>query len=202
VIGLTGVYCAGKNHVARILEARGLPVLDVDKLGHQALEMEKDAVIARFGAGLIGKDGAVDRRALGEKVFGKAGELAALEGIVHPAVNRLTDEWIARRRGPRVINAALLHRSSSFSKLDFIILVEAPWISRILRARRRDRLSFAEIVKRFRSQKHFRSQYLSKNADIYKVYNRGFFGFFSQFYRGDLERRIDVILSLEGVERG
>jgi dephospho-CoA kinase len=147
----------------------------------------------------------VDRRALGAKVFGKAGELAALEEIVHPAANRLTGEWLERRReGPRVINAALLHRSSAFSKLDFIILVEAPWITRILRSRRRDRLSFGEILKRFRSQKHFiayylSAQYLSKNADIYKVHNRGFFGFFSQLYRRALERRIDAILSREGV---
>jgi dephospho-CoA kinase len=199
VIGLTGVYCAGKNYLARLLEDRGLPVLDVDKLGHQALDAAKDAVIARFGPEVIGKDGTVDRRALGEKVFGSPEELAALEGIVHPAANRLTDEWIARQRGPCVINAALLHRSSSFGRLDFIILVEAPWTARILRARRRDRLPFPEILKRFRSQRHFISQYLSRNADIYRVYNRGSSGFFSRFYRRGLEGRIDAILSREGV---
>jgi dephospho-CoA kinase len=199
VIGLTGSYCAGKNHVARLLEERGLPVLDVDKLGHEALEGEKAAVEARFGPGLIGEDGRVDRRALGAKVFGKAAELAALEAIVHPAANRLTDQWIARREGPCVINAALLHRSSSFSKLDFIILVEAPWITRLLRALRRDRLPLREILKRFRSQRHFTAQYFSKDADIYRVHNRGFFGFLSRLYRGALECRIDAILSREGV---
>ncbi|MDR3162049.1 MAG: dephospho-CoA kinase [Spirochaetaceae bacterium] len=199
VIGLTGVYCAGKNHVARLLEERGLPVLDVDKLGHEALELEKDAVIARFGPGLIGEDGRIDRRALGAKVFGKAAELAALEGIVHPEVNRLTDRWIARCRGPCVINAALLHRSSSFGSLAFIILVEAPWITRLLRARRRDRLPFAEILKRLHSQKQFIPQYLSKNADIYRVYNRGLSGFCSRRRLRSLERRIDTILAREGV---
>jgi dephospho-CoA kinase len=39
IIGLTGKYCAGKNYIAVLLEARGLPVLDVDKLGYQTLEI-------------------------------------------------------------------------------------------------------------------------------------------------------------------
>jgi dephospho-CoA kinase len=37
LIGLTGTYCAGKNHVASLLEQRRLPVLDLDKLGHEVI---------------------------------------------------------------------------------------------------------------------------------------------------------------------
>ncbi|GHT69530.1 dephospho-CoA kinase [Spirochaetia bacterium] len=197
IIGLTGTYCAGKNHVAKLLEERGFPVLDVDKLGHGALETEKEAIRSRFGEAVLGADGAVDRRLLGAKVFGKNEELAALEAIVHPAANRMTMEWIEARGGkPCVINAALLHRSAVFPHLDAIIIVKAPVLTRLLRARKRDHLSWIALIKRFGSQKNFISQYFDKtlkyNADIYTVENRG-------FSQRRLKTRIDRILSSEGM---
>ena len=195
-IGLTGTYCAGKNYIAALLEARNLPVLDVDKLGYKALEAEKEAIFAKFGSDLKKSDGSLDRRLLGQRVFGKPEELAFLENIVHPQANRLTDEWLTQN-GDRacVVNAALLHRSTAFNKLDKIILVTAPFFTRLLRARRRDRLSWTEILKRFSSQKDFNSQYLSVNAEIHIVENPGLFG--SRRLRQKLEFRLDKIL--EGI---
>ena len=193
LVGLTGAYCAGKNYIAVMLKARGLPVLDVDKLGYTALEAGKEAVFARFGRDLQMADGAVDRRLLGQRVFGKPEELAALEGIVHPAANRLTDEWIETQKGKTcVINAALLHRAAAFDRLDRIILVTAPFFVRLLRARRRDKLPWYDLLKRFASQKEFNSQYLSANAEIYRVENPGLSG--SRGLHIKLERRIDEIL--------
>ena len=191
LIGLTGTYCAGKNHVAALLEARGLPVLDVDKLGYAALEAEKEAVFARFGEDLRKQDGTIDRRLLGEKVFGKRRELADLEAIVHPRANRLTDEWIAAQKGKNcVINAALLHRSTAFARLERVILVTAPFLTRLLRARRRDGLSWLGLFKRFASQKDFDSQYLAADAEIYRVENPGLSG----SPRLKLEHRINEIV--------
>jgi dephospho-CoA kinase len=200
LIGLTGPYCAGKNFIASLLEKRGLPVLDVDKLGYQVLETEKEAVFARFGQDLRKIDGSLDRRLLGKRVFGEPKELSALEAIVHPPANRLTEEWIASKDGTCVINAALLHRSVVFHKLDFIILVTAPYLTRLLRARRRDRLPWLALIRRFASQKNFISQYLSVKAEIIKVENHGIGG--SRCLKHKLKRRIDKILIdkiLEGI---
>ena len=200
LIGLTGTYCAGKNHVASLLEARGLPVLDVDKLGYKVLEMEKETIFTQFGKDLRMADGSLNRRLLGQRVFGKPEKLAALEAIVHPAANRLTNEWVAERdrAGDRacVINAALLHRTTVFDRLDRIILVTAPFFTRLIRAKRRDRLSWAEILKRFASQKDFNSQYLSINAEIYRVENPGLTGAGNPSKK--LERRLDKFL--EGIK--
>jgi dephospho-CoA kinase len=206
LLGLTGTYCAGKNYIARLLEDRGLPVLDVDKLGHHAIEAEKEAILARFGAELRGADGKIDRKRLGARVFGKPEELAALEAIVHPAANRMTDEWIVCRekQGFRlcVINAALLHRSSALPRLEGIIIVKAPWFTRLLRAKKRDRLSWKALIRRFGSQKGFESQYFNKNftenADIYIIENRGYSALFSRFFERRLEHRVDQILSAIG----
>jgi dephospho-CoA kinase len=172
LIGLTGLYCAGKNHIAALLEARGLPVLDVDKLGHKIIENVKGAVVERFGEELKNPDGSVNRRLLGAKVFGRPGEMSALEALIHPEANRLTEEWVAGQNGKScVINAALLHKSSVFKRLDCVILVRAPFIVRLIRAKRRDKLPLAVLLQRLSSQKQFMSQYSAGNADIYKIEN-------------------------------
>jgi dephospho-CoA kinase len=175
LIGVTGLYCAGKNYIASLLEKKGFSVLDVDLLGHEAIENKKDEIFARFGEGIknpLLNENKVNRRLLGEKVFGREKEMAALEEIIHPEVNRMTEQWIVAQNGKNcAINAALLHRSSVFRRLDCVVLVCAPWFIRLMRAKRRDKLPWAAIIRRFSSQKQFFAQYLAGNADIYKVEN-------------------------------
>lgn len=202
LIGLTGAYCAGKNHIASLLEAHGIEVLDVDKLGHRAIEEEKAAIVGRFGTGVQAPDGSIDRAALGALAFASPEALRDLEAMVHPAANRLTEEWIAARAGKDLaLNAALLHRSSVFDRLDLIILVRAPFLTRLARARRRDGLSLKAILERFRAQKNFDAQYLSSGADIHIVDNRGAFGLCLRVRARALERRIDTILARGGMVR-
>jgi len=200
IIGLTGLYCAGKNHVALLLEQRGLPVLDADKLGYKVIEMEKENLLARFGTDILGEEGLIDRKRLGAKVFGKPGELAALEDIIHPRVNRETLDWLnTREEKACVINAALLHRSAVFEVLDAIIIVEAPLHVRLLRARKRDHLPWTALIKRFQSQSKFTSQYSRGKTDIYRVENSGYSSLRTSLLRKKLENRIDEILSLRGI---
>jgi len=202
LIGLTGKYCAGKNHVAAILEKRGFTVLDVDKLGHTAIENKKTEIFTRFGKDIQNQDGSVNRRWLGEKVFGRKSELSALEAIVHPEANRLTVEWMAAHNGKNcVINAALLHKSAVFDRLNGIIVVGASLLTRLIRAKRRDKLPWTDILRRFSTQKQFIAQYLAGNADIYMVENPGIgkSGFLPNSRLATrLERRIDAILSKLG----
>ena len=168
-------------------------------MGHEAIERRKDVIVARFGDATIGTDGRVDRKLLGVRVFGKPEELAALEAIVHPEVNRLTDEWIAQQAALKtvawccVINAALLHKSSAFKRLDALILVKAPFFMRLFRAHKRDQLPWVTLLQRLRSQADFTAQYLATNADIYEVNNGAYFA--SRYARASLERRLDIIFS-------
>ena len=206
IIGLTGNYCAGKNHVAGILERRSIPVLDVDKLGHQAIETEKERLLERFGNEILSQDGSmsvsmsIDRKRLGDKVFGRPEELQALEEIIHPVANRETLAWINARMEPAcVINAALLHRSSAFEMLDAVIIVEAPFFVRLLRAKKRDRLPWTALLKRFKSQKKFKAQLFKKIADIYKVENSACFSFNKDSAEKKLNKRVNEILSIEGI---
>ena len=174
LVGLTGLYCAGKNYAAQLLEQQGIPVLDLDKLGHSVLKTEKAAITAQFGSGILDAEGTVDRRLLGKLVFGSREKLAALEAIVHPAVDRQTMQWVQAQTGPVcVINAALLHKSGIFPSIKHIILVKSFFLTRLIRAKQRDKLPFLEILTRFKSQTSFRSKYLEKSADIYRIHNNG-----------------------------
>jgi len=202
LIGLTGTYCAGKNHVARLLEQRGLETLDVDKLGHAAINTEKERLLSHFGDDILGQGGKIDRRRLGARVFGKNEELAALENIIHPEMDREILAWIDARAGKAcVINAALLHRFSVFKAVDAVIIVQANFFVRLLRAKKRDRLPWTVLLERFRSQKKFSSQYSLGKADTYRVENSGFSGFAGYSFSGRLEKRINEILSQMGIEQ-
>jgi dephospho-CoA kinase len=181
------------------MEMRGLPILDADKLGHPVLESEKKTIFAKFGNDLEKADGSLNRRLLAQRTFGKPDKLAALEAIVHPPVNRLIDEWVIEKekKGLKayVINAALLHKSSVFNRLNRIIIVHASYFTRFFRAYRRDNLSFVDIFRRFNSQKDFNTQYLTASAEIYRVENSGLFN--SQNLNKKLELMIDKCL--EGI---
>jgi dephospho-CoA kinase len=199
IIGLTGSYCAGKNHVAAIFERHSIPVLDVDKLGHKIIETEKERLLERFGNDILSQDGSmsmsIDRKRLGSKVFGKPEELQALEEIIHPAANRETIAWInSLTETACVINAALLHRSSALEMLDAVIIVEAPFFVRLLRGKKRDHLPWTALLKRFKSQRKFNAQFFKEIADIYKVKNSACFSFNKDSAEKKLNKRVNEIL--------
>lgn len=71
VIGLLGGIASGKSFVAELFRQRGAVVLDGDRAGHEVLHDKevKLAVRDRWGAGVFGPDGEIDRKALASKVF-------------------------------------------------------------------------------------------------------------------------------------
>ena len=90
-VGLTGGIATGKSYVLQEFRRRGVPCLDADLLAHGVMAPGTEAAAAiavRFGADILGADGAVDRTKLGPIVFADASARRDLEAIVHPAVHR------------------------------------------------------------------------------------------------------------------
>ena len=128
-IGLTGPIGAGKSTVARLLAEAGVPVLDADRLAHEALKARAAEICARFPEACPG--GEVDRKALARIVFADPERRHALEAIVHPYVRaRLFEELAAyKERGADlvVLEIPLLFEVGWEKMLDGVLVVDAPW---------------------------------------------------------------------------
>ena len=203
LIGLTGAICSGKNYSSGIFEQYGINVLDVDTLGHTALENKKNLVCNHFGNSILRPDGSIDRRILGRRVFGNRQELEALEHIVHPEVENLANQWLEQQNNQLcatnpasslcVINAALLHKMLLADKLALVVWVHAPVWLRMYRLKKRDNLSIQEVIRRIKSQSKFKHKFLFKNADIVSIRNTGM-GFFPAWEKHIIEKRIKKII--------
>jgi dephospho-CoA kinase len=88
-VGLTGNIGAGKSTVAELLVAHGAHLVDADKVAREVVEPgapAHQALLDRFGPGILDADGRIDRPRLAEIAFADADTLADLNAIVHPAV--------------------------------------------------------------------------------------------------------------------
>ena len=102
-IGLTGGIGAGKSTVADMLAGRGAVVVDADQIAREVVAPggpAYEAVVARFGAGILGPDGAIDRPALARVAFSDAAALADLNAITHPVIGAVLLERLASLDSP------------------------------------------------------------------------------------------------------
>ena len=153
ILGLTGGYCSGKSTVAARLREKGWTVIDVDALGHRALEQSIDSVERLLGPQVRAERGDPDRRAIGARVFADPALLADYEAIVHPVMNRLVAEALASSTGSVCLDAAILYRLPAAASCDYIIEVRAPLCDRIRRGKARDGLGTRAILKRILAQR-------------------------------------------------
>lgn len=212
LLGLTGGYCAGKNSAASVFEARGWISIDVDRLGHRALELSREAVLERFdptakekfGRGLLDKRGELDRRLLGAIVFSDPRALSDHEAIVHPAMFRLVEERVAEiaeaggssaeRRpvdAPRIlINAAILYKMPILKACAAAVEVRASLPVRLARARARDGLGLRRALDRIGRQAPLWKLRPRREPPVFPLANSG--------TREELEGRIDRLLDAIG----
>lgn len=131
-VGLTGGFACGKSEVGRVLRELGAEVADADDLAHEAMRAGTPAfgkVVARFGRGIVGCDGEIDRAALGQRVFARAEERRALEALVHPEVIRRLEAWVEETAGRgrhAVAIVPLLHEAGLAGRWDAVVCVTAP----------------------------------------------------------------------------
>jgi dephospho-CoA kinase len=116
-IGLTGGIGSGKSTVSALLADRGAVVIDADAITRDLQRPGTpvfEAMVERFGPGIVAADGTLDRQAVADIVFADAEALADLGRIVHPAVSA----EIARRLGEEAATDHLV-------VLDVPLLVES-----------------------------------------------------------------------------
>jgi dephospho-CoA kinase len=132
-VALTGNVAAGKTTVAGWWRAWGGTVIEADTLVRE-VQAPGSPVLAqireRFGDAVIRDDGTLDRAGLRRIVFADARARAALNAIVHPAVQERRAALLAdaAARGERLVvsDIPLLFEALDPADFDVIVLVDAP----------------------------------------------------------------------------
>lgn len=171
VIGLTGGIGSGKSTVSRFLAKMGAVILNADEAGHEAFKPDTEIwhrVVAAFGRQIVAPDGNIDRKKLGDIVFGNAESLSRLNQIMHPRMYALVKAQLEeyRRQGTRVIvlEAPLLLEAGWTPLVDEVWVTTAAEATVLKRLKERAGLSPAESLTRIRSQ--LSSAERVKHADV------------------------------------
>ena len=110
VIGLTGNIGSGKSLVRKMLEHLGALGVDADWVTRQASQIDGpayDSIVARFGKGILDKNGEINRKQLGLQVFSGRKALEDLEEILHPLASLATRRIITQSPLPVVVVEAI-----------------------------------------------------------------------------------------------
>ncbi len=158
ILGLTGGIGSGKSTVSRFLTELGAVILDADKVGHDALEDTgiRQKIVSAFGQQVLAPNGNIDRKKLGELVFGDAKSLAKLNQIMHPMMYQIVKVQLKEYRQQEVnvvvLEAPLLIEAGWTPLVDEVWVTAASEDTVIKRLQERAGLSEAESSARIRSQ--------------------------------------------------
>ena len=129
VLGLTGSIGMGKSTVAKMFAEEGVPVFDADAAVHR-LQGPEGALVDKIEALFPGTTGAegVNRGALAERVLGEPEALRRLEALIHPAVARERETFLAEHAAEPlvVLDIPLLFEAGGWEQVDRIAVVSAP----------------------------------------------------------------------------
>lgn len=124
IVGITGESGTGKSHLSREIKKLsgelGISVhcMNLDVLGHQILEESTEQLYAKtrekiadtFGEDIVLPNGFINRKALGNIVFGKSEEMSKLDEIMYqPMMIKITREKYGDdKKGLLLIDGALI----------------------------------------------------------------------------------------------
>lgn len=160
LLGITGPTGAGKTTALHALEELGSAVIDCDAVYHRLL-CEDQTLLSelqqRFGTQVFDAQGQLDRKALGNMVFGDANALQDLNTITHRYVAHEIDRLLikAEQEGKVVaaIDAIALLESALKNRCQILVAVTAPAQVRVARIMAREGISIEYAQARVSAQK-------------------------------------------------
>jgi dephospho-CoA kinase len=146
--------------VSEMLRGLGAEIIDADRLARDVVEPGQPAfkqIVAEFGAGVVGADGALDRKKLGAIVFADPERRKRLEALTHPAIRERfqarLDELAARGfAGLVFFDAPVMIESGSYKNMDRMVVVVTDEATQMARLRGRDGTDDAEGRQKIASQ--------------------------------------------------
>jgi dephospho-CoA kinase len=133
-VAITGGIGAGKSEALRAFARHGAATVSADEIVHRLYDDQdvKRTLVERFGGSVLDDDGEVDRRRVGEIVFGDRDELEWLEALLHPRVVAAQAHWreeLATQPDPPevvVVEVPLLYETGGERRFDAVVLITAP----------------------------------------------------------------------------
>ncbi len=171
VIGLTGGIASGKSTVSNMLRELGARVIDADVIAREVVEPGRPAlaeIVAWLGRDVLLADGSLDRRKLGELVFGDSAARAALERITHPRITAAAKEALAaaERDGcaVAVLDVPLLYEAGWDRYVDEVWVVYVDAATQLSRLTARDKFDAGQAAARVAAQKSLEEK--ARRADV------------------------------------
>ncbi len=142
IIGITGGTGAGKSAVCAELKKYGAFVIDCDKIARQVVEKGQpalDEIAQAFGADVLLDDGSLNRKSMGQIVFGDAEKLQCLNNITHKYIFAQMHRMIEETENDIVVlDVPLLFQCDFPIKCDITVAVTADKEIRLSRIMKRD----------------------------------------------------------------
>ncbi len=169
VLGITGPTGAGKTTLLWEVEKLGGAVIDCDAVYHELLESDiplQNMLEMEFGP-LRDKNGAIDRKKLGNIVFGDPEKLVALNAIAWKGITQrvrdILEECGQQGRTLAAIDAIALVESPLKELCQLTVAVLAPQEVRVRRIMAREGISETYAWARVKAQRP--DEYFIQNCD-------------------------------------
>lgn len=166
LIVVTGGIASGKSLVSAWFEKKGYRVIYADRIGHECMKNAevKSEIRERFGNDVFDND-MLNRKKLGQQVFGNNRKLAQLNSILHPRIRKTMSEIIrASKNKILIFEIPLLFENNLESCFDYIITVSTVKQEQIRRLKARDGIDQENALKRIETQ--LSDDYKRKKADF------------------------------------
>jgi dephospho-CoA kinase len=176
IIGVTGGIASGKSLVTATFRSLGAVVVSADELAREAVRPGSETLrrlVGQFGREILQADGALDRKALAERIFTDAGAREALNRITHPAIAALAEkrlQELAQQTGRLIVyEAPLLFEAGAEKRVDAVLVVRIDEPLQVERLMRRDGLTEEQARVRIAAQmpqaeKMTRADYVIDNS--------------------------------------
>lgn len=163
IIGITGGIGTGKSTVSKIIMEKGFSLIDADLIAREVVEVGEPAysmIIEVFGERILNRDGSIDRKKLGNIVFGDTDLRLKLNNIVHPQIyKKIKEKLLYYSKSNDIIFLDIplliegLENSSKFGIVfDEIWVVYADRETQIRRIIERDKIDYESATRRIDAQ--------------------------------------------------
>lgn len=143
VVGITGGIGSGKSTVEQRFAARGITIVDTDRIAHELTASGGSAIApirAEFGDEVIASDGSLDRDAMRALVFADSSVRTRLEAILHPLIGQQSRARVAASTSPYTLLVVplLVEKGNWQDRVDRVLVVDCSRETQIARVMARN----------------------------------------------------------------